>query len=56
VTPTPEDPPPFRRVPTVWLLLAALGLMIVAARCGRDVSLGLDPDSGVAKAMDAGAQ
>jgi hypothetical protein len=56
VTPTPQDAPQFRRVPTVWLVLAALALMLVAARCGRDVTLGLDPDSGVAKALDGGAQ
>jgi hypothetical protein len=54
--PTLQEPPQFRRVPTVWLVLAALAVMFVAARCGRDVPLGIDPDSGVAKALDGGAQ
>jgi hypothetical protein len=40
----------------VWLVVAALALMLAAARCGRDVTLGLDPDSGAAKALDAGAE
>jgi hypothetical protein len=56
MTPQAQERPQFRRVPKVWLVLAVLALMLAAARCGRNVSLGVDPDSGVAKAVDGGAQ
>ncbi|HVU52025.1 MAG TPA: hypothetical protein VHL80_15110 [Polyangia bacterium] len=55
-TPTSPPRPPLRRVPTLWLLVAALAVMLAAARCGRDVPLGVDPDSGPAKALDGGAR
>jgi hypothetical protein len=44
----------FRRTPTVWLVLVAVALMLAAARCGRDVRLGVDPDSGAAAQLDGG--